>query len=851
MSVNALDRETENIDTQKDDSLNKKNELPYDETKFSEKAFKDISSGKLKMHEYLEQQRIKKENAQEKLREATTPDKDGQRLIADTDTHSKFLKKLEAARDPEEFQKIQEELEEFKLKQHEKDKVRAEENQELSPDNPKLQKLSKEFKDACQKNEKYLGKETVSKFEQWIDEQIKRKPTIANAKELLHRLTVEKNADGIVPRKLYYHGTIEPFFQKYGLKPEDSKFIENKGRSKRESFMKQAQNIERHLEIHSGKGFYSPNVVKSIMRDVLESDSLGEQNSIQLQLNNITKKESSIFVELDSTMSVDGVTIKKISKASKKGMIDYYKTIPNLDEREDNLSKMLKFRDDEAKLVLDLKEAFTNKNGEIRDKKMYHEALKEFGDLDFAGRVKSIAEYTTKLDNTEEGEKKAAETLVKGAEKSIERAHSEKIISDKTAKRFLENFDKEKYLDKKTERPDLKYLKEKFDLLENSRPIAEKGKRNLSFYRSARKIYDKDLNKLAEFNKDTDQKYLQKRQEEYDKSTWKEKEFKHMELKKEIKEAEKNFKTREKVEATKEAYGAETKESSETNETVENREQLMKKVGILKAEKRFQAAIDEVMRYVGILQKKLKTDPSAQHELDEMYIELDNLHQLFKHSNGGIIEVDGDKEQEIENTVETIVQNDSEFSKTLDELQADHLATELVEKNRLFEDGEKDAHDRSRSASIDAADDDEEVEAINEFYREIEAHGDKGHIVLDEEGTGTEVISVDVGEKVETSGEELHRLRKDLVEEQDEKLDGGGSEITELKVDGKLTSDQNAADILEEQDEEFADAVAEKSTQTISNREGKGNVIDLVTKRKAYEEAQKVLDQRKQRRIKM
>ncbi len=751
--------------------------------------------------------------------------KDGQESFINTKEYREFQSLLEQTDSPEETQKILDRIKEIPKKKTEQTKIDQEESLELNPEDPKLLDLEKTFNQICDDNKDLIGLKQVKGFKMWFREERRKTPTVKYLKEIIEKLEGKEISDknGLAPRKEEFN-KLDKIFKKYNLSsPLESEWIKMEGLSERREFRKNLDTFENHLDKIKDTGFYSQEAIKTIMQEMLLSKNPSTQTTIINRAKEVSKKESEAFVHLDSTINIAGTTIRKMSEASKKTYLDYYKKT-NLKERTNLVTHWGKIVEHEAKLAQDLEKIYAKHPEQLKI------ALKSFEELDYMSKEKALKEHSNLIKSLDKKEDLEKILTIKAAHAKIDVAARDNIIAkgeEKTQgryKKFFNNMDN--FKNPETGKPgDLNELKKALEILTSSKVITKY--KNLAAYRKRKVDFEKDLKSLKELNPNLKNEEINKWQKKYNQSSWTSREKIHkIELKKELIKEKKKKSEKLKL---KDKVGL--KESKESNEDQElNLNETIKTVQELLTDEQGAEAMKVLLKYN-------EQDPDNA----KILFWIQTVASYMKEFGTGKKTEEKDSD-EMENIMEEITNSDSEIQEELEEQQIKELN---IEGSIMSED----RHNKTKSARARA-----EKESTNQTtsleerlttsaYEEMD-----DHFILDDESRGQELEEINFSDS-KMKKEDRAKLKK-VTEQEQSKFDSkkGFAHLNLKDKDGRTISAQEAKRLQEEEKNQLSKKLASKTEQKLKTRKSDQKIPDLQSKMSALREARRSVDKKSQER---
>ncbi|MBI4975210.1 hypothetical protein HZC20_00895 [Candidatus Peregrinibacteria bacterium] len=751
--------------------------------------------------------------------------------IIDARQYRAYKEKIKDTESADKMKDLLEEIQELPSKKQEAAQKDAEESKELDPNSPELIRFQKEFNSICDKNSHLIGEGELDGFKAWFSEEIKNTPTIKHAKELIKRLEGKEIRDkgGLAPRREEYQ-KLEKLFQKYGIKdPQESEWIKREGFSERQSFRKNAEEMEDHLREQKDTGFYSKEVIQEIMGDMLMAKSPVDQKRMLVLAKNTARMESESFTHLDARITVGGKNIRKLSAKGKKQLIDYYKTL-SMDKREENVRKWPKFIEEEGKLAKELEDIYKDNPDELKL------ALDSFETMDFEEKKAALKMHGELVKETTDKTEREKTLTIEAAHAKIDEAARENIIAkgaDKTQGRYKKFFDTEsKFKDKKTGKPgSLEELKKAYETLISDTP-SEKYK-NLKGYEVRRDKYNANLKKLEEMDPTLKDKDIDEWQGKYDSEGWSKRTEINEELKREIEKARIERKTERDMEKksglTKAEKEKAKREKPELTATIESVTELLQD--------------DQGAEAMKALLKYNESDPDNPKILFWMKTVAEYMKEF-----GSDKKLEENMEAKIDEELEDMMSSDATLKEDLEEQNLMNLNLQGAKLSEHLHDKNKSAQERSEEESLDRVDAGSlEAELTEDYY----AQTDDSH-VLNKEKTGEEIVEIQFDE-MDMDKEERTDVKEKTYKKQTRLTTKEGFAHTSLlDKHGKEISAEQAEKVEQKGDlEEIEDDMTDKVKNKINTKTGHlgVNIFDINSEIAAKRKARAIIDKEIEKKI--
>lgn len=812
---------------------NKKPDHRVDESHLSPNELQRLKEGKTTIDDITEERNQLKAAAEAELKHLVVATKDGANVI-DLKEYKDLQQALEETKSAEKTKQLLEEIKDLPNKKAQEKNKKKEEETVLHPEDPKLLELQKEFDKICDDNVEPIGEGQVAGFKAWANEERRKNPTVKNLKTIIGRLEGKQShdRDGLFPRRIEY-ARLQTIFKKYGLSsPQESDYIRQEGLKERQHFRQHLEDFETHFQKVKGTGFYSREVIQKMMKDNLKAKNPEELERGLVKAENIARKEAEGYTYLDAKMTVGGVSTRKMSEASKKKYLDYYKTT-EFDEREMLVTHWKTIVEYEAKLTTDLAEIYKDNPEGLKL------ALGSFEELDFQQKQKAIEDHKRLVAKNQEKKEQEKELLIKAAEAKIDAAARKKIISqggdDSTQGRYKEFFNNEENFKNPHTKAvgDLDEMKRAYSILVS--PTPEEKYKNLAAYELRRTNFTKQLQKLWDIDPDLDETTLEEWQEKYDSETWTGREkIAKDELPKFMSELAAEQRNKKAIEAKAGIDKGDKKESKDSSPELA---ETISAVTKCFENKQGAQAMQLLLDYD-------KTDPDNPEIIKWIKVVAQFIGEF-----GMGKETEEKQEDAIQDELEDIIASDSTVQDDLEEKQIETLNIEGARQSEYRHDKNVSAHERARQESLDQVEGGSlEEDLVEDAYK----HMGKTYI-LNEEGSGEEVKEVDFSD-IDTTEEERMELKRKTYEEQSKLYKKEGfSHATLRDKSGQDLSAKEAETLQARQLDEFEKDLAAEALENLSDREvgEKGaKVFDLNSKIAAQRQAKQLVDQKRHEKLK-
>lgn len=746
--------------------------------------------------------------------------------------------KLDRIESPEELRKAIKALKELPQKLAEEKKLKQneakEESKELKEDAPERAEFKKDMMDILEKNSKLVHDPEV--YKDWIEkESAKKDATVGKFKKL--KVDFEgvnsKDPNGLYERRQVYNN-IEAKFKKYSLggleKDGNSKLIKNLNKEDRKTFLDNIEKFEAHFNSVNDE-LYDKQAIDGMIKQSLKAESLTKQQEVHDKADKLEGMESTSYSHLDDKITVEGVSLRKMSKKGRDEMISYYKTL-DLDKRLGNINQWETFINAEAELAEEMADVYKDENGKV-DREAFKMAIGSFEEMSFMDKQKEIDVHKELVKENKDKEVLQKKLTEKAMIAKVGEAKREKFICEKTAAHY-ESWAKnpDSFKDPETKKPgSLKRMEYYYALLTREQPYISGEEKNIAAFKVERAEFQKDLRKLRTLNPKIEEQDVKKWQERYDAETWEGKQDIRDELieeqKAEKENAQRNIRLNEN--APKKA------EKKEAAESIQQLKQL-----VLELANNEQGLEAEAQLHAYI--KNLEPDERKTFHKSPDYIFLKAVIEASIQNYGfGEVRDEENEEQiqEIEDTVEEAFENDETVQGTIMESYLEERFHEGVQRNVDRHGKVQSTEERAEKETLEGMTGTER-ELAEDFYEHREADS---NVILDKEGEAKEVKRIKLEGHLNSN--DLQGLKSKMVNEDQTKIDitKQGISDVEFTVAGKTVTTQQAEKKIEERKEETAEKVAGK---------GLGGLISRLTgtdKDFAQSEQAKIIAERKAREL--
>lgn len=822
----------ETADQQADNQQNKKTDQQrFDENKLSKTEVQALREGKVTIAQLAEEREQLKAAAEAELKRLALTTRDNESLI-DVKEYKAFMQELEDTDSPDITQDILDRIVQVPAEKEKEKAKDTEDSKELDPEDPKLLKLQKRFNKICDNHKYLIGERQVPGFKAWFEQERANKPTVKHLEGLIARLEGKEivDRDGLAPRREEY-SKLKRLFQRYGIaSPVDCPWIRQEGLSERQEFRKNAEEMEEHLRKLRDTGFYSDKMIRQTMKEMLMAESPAIQENFLTMAKNIARQEAEGFTHLDSHMTIAGITMRKMSEASKRKYLAYYKDI-SLQERAATVTNWQTLVENEAKLAKELEEIYAD------DPEALKLALQSFEELDYIEKEQALKEHERLVEKKDKKEELEKALIVKAAHAKIDAAAQKGTIAaggdDSTQGKYREFFENEEnFRNAKNKEPgDLDALKKAYDILVSAAP--QERYKNLAAYEARRVKYQKNLKRLETIDPEITDEEFADWENRYDSESW------TMRAKIANEELPTEIAKRQSERAKKRALEAKIGVTNEDHEGV-NKPELtatIKAVTELLANDQGAEAMKTLLEYN-------ETDPDNPKILFWMKAVADYMEKF-----GSGKKKEKTIEKEIETELESLAQNDQGTRDALGEAQIKTLNIQGARISEQRHDQKISGRERAEKDSLDRTDEASlEADLTEHAYSEM---GDE--YILNEEGTGEKIEEVyfdDTG----LLDQDLRSLKQKTYHDQS-KLDSkeGFTHIDLTDKSGRQVSAHEAEQLhqkeLDKLEEDMATEAEERvAAKTAGNLEA-DNIFDLNARIAARRKAQELIDEKREEKL--
>ena len=801
----------------------------FDEKKWSPNEIRELKAGHTSLNKLISQRKQLKIEADAMLKDLARGEADKNPIIS-TKEYRDLSRELEETESPEKTRAIIERIRELPNQKQEAAQKEKEEAEKRDPQDPELLKLEKKFEEICDDNAELIGEKQVPGFKAWIKAERQKDPTIKHLKDQIAKLEGKETEDrnGLAPRRAEY-AKLTTLFKKYGISsPQECDYIRMEGLSERQTFRKKIEDMEKHFDTVKDTGFYSREIIQKMMRENLTAENPTVLDSRLKQAKDVARKESETYTYLDSKMEIGGVTILKMSEASKQKYLQYYRNT-DFKERSTLVGKWPELVENEAKLAKQLEEIYGD------DKEGLKLALGSFAELDFLQKEAALKTHKKLAEKTENKAERDRTLIFAAANTQLEKAAGKNTISKRTLEKYKAFFkDENNFKNPETHASgDVKQMKKAYEVLVS--PTPNEGYKNLAAYESRRKAFQKDLTKLQELNSSISKEEIKEWQDKYDDEGWTKRAVIHRQdlVRKIAKEQSEGTRRRE----LEQKAGIKEKDKKEAKENSPKLSETLEAVTKLLGNNQGAEAMKLLLEFN-------ETEPDNAKVLFWMKVTADYMKEF-----GSGKKREKTVEKELERELDEMAQGDEMLKDELTEQQLKTLNIEGARQSEQRHDKKTSAHERAKEESMDKMQEGTmEADLTMDAYEQL---GDE--YIINKETKAEEIQSVDFKETGMTD-QNKEKLRRKTYQEQS-KLDTkeGFMRGIEDKSGRKIRSEE--AKVLQKEElETIEEKMAQKAEQKVSERttgttQG-AKIFDLTAKMAARRKAQELIDRKRHEKLK-
>ncbi len=804
--------ENQNNPEKKDSEADLKAQLESGE--LSDNDFRRIQRKETDIHKITAEKQQMRRAAEETMRKFL------QSQEIDDHDFNREIKRIEKITDSADLQKAVEKLKNLprEVEQRREEEARDNKAKErvLKPDDKRLMAIQKEIFSEIDKNEHLIGTKQIAGFKKYFEDERQKKPTIGNMEDLRDRFTGKKpDRGGLAPRRKVF-AELQELFSENGIgSPLESEYIKAEGLTERETILKNAKELKAKFEQYKGNNLHTPKVIKAAMKKSLMAKPL-EQQLMLAKLETLTRDEMKALSFENQQVNINGVTIKKMSKASWEFIWNDQRNREIDDQfRQDPSMRLEKLMQNEVNLAKELGDIYKD------HPELFKDAIGEFQHLKFEDKQKALLEHRKLIEDAESTEDLEKKLLVKNAHTAIDRA---KVLSPKTKDRYKELFSNEDlFTDPKTGRIDLAKLRKYYDILTKDSPdkikLPNSDAYNIAAYEQKREKFKTKLTRFAEISPDLKKEDIAKRLAGYDAEGWSGRGEITEKFDKELAEAEKEFKKKKTEE--RELHITDKEKAENKNENMKRSELILTVSEAIKEE------TPESVGH-GLKTLRLFMINNPEYDTDPFLIDLENELVALKRKIGIKAPVAKSTLQAFETEAENLIESDYEISRDMEELQRETFATDLARQSTQRLQREYAAEKSEKEAISHTAAGSEEREVAEQFLEKAkkDSVGEHEQTTLDETGKASNIVYVRFDERREKE-EDILRLKKKLRGESLNYFNRKGSTEVKLKhKDRELTYKE--AQIKNKEDiAKMEQKLAEKAEDRVAEKSGKSGGAEI------------------------
>lgn len=830
---NSEQQNQQNLDSAKDKGLTDED---VKRMKNEGLSIKDLANERMKL----------KATAQAEMKDLLTAKGDRAPVI-NTKEYTDLQRELDATNSPSETQRILDKIKGINQQKENAAQQDKEKARELNPEDPQLLALQKKFDKVCDDNHELIGEGQVAGFKAWFEQERSKKPTVAHLEEQLKKMEGKEIEDrnGLAPRRKEYE-KLNTLFKKHGLdSPQDNDFIKKEGLSERQDFRKKAEALEDHFSKVKDTGFYSPEKIKEMMKENLK-DSTPEKLADNLKMaTEVARKESEGFTHLNEQITVGGVTIHKLSEESKKQYLQYYKGLSLKDRKEKGVDQWQAMVDNEGALAKhsDKSSVYADHGVQSLDE-IYKDnpdalrlAVQGFEHLDFMQKVDALKKHAVLVKVAKNKEELEHNLTIQAISGKLDKATSDKNISQKTRDRYLQFFKNENnFVNPDTKKPgDMKEFKKAYDIFIS--PTPDEKHKNLAAYEARRKEYVKELKKLQEINPAISAEDIKKWQAKYDAEGWTKREQIHKEelLPKITKENE----DRKKRIGLEEKAGMKKEDKEKTKENVAGLAETITAVSELMANDQGAEAMKKLLEF----NENTPDNPKILFWMQTVA----NYMKEFGSGKKREATVEKELEQELEKDATT----NKETQDQILEQQIKTLQMEGVKQSEQRHSQTISGQERARKESMTRVQQGSvEGDLTADAYKKLGKN-----FMVDKEGKAKKIEEIQFKDNnLKMQEQDRFRMKRETFKEQT-KLDKKEGMFTAMKdKQGNVIAHQVAANLQKAELEKLEKEMAEKAQKKVesritSNDSQANNVFDIQTRIAARRKAKELIDEKRKERL--
>ncbi len=849
MAENALQEDLDLSPQEKQQDKNNQNGPDgLSDKKLSDNEIKDLKDGKTSIPKLVAERMRLKTAAEAEMKELAKGT-NTKAPVLDLREYRDLQAELNTTDSPEETQKILDKIRDLpkrKEAQAEEDKNDA---QELPPNDPKLKELQTKFNKICDDNQELIGEGQIDGNKAWFAEEMRKTPTPAHLKDLIKRMEGKdiEDKNGLAPRRKEY-AKLTDLFKKYGLdSPQDSAYIKKEGLSERQNFRKQIEALEDHFSKMKDTGFYSPEKIKEMMKENLKAENPEKITDNIKAAGEIARKEAEGFTHLNEQVTVGGVTIHKMSEASKKQYLDYYRELNLKDRKEKGVDQWQAMVDNEGALAKH-SDKFSNvyaDHGVQALDQIYKDnpdalrlAVQGFETLDFMQKVDALKKHAVLVKVAKNKEELEQNLTFQAIGAHLDKATGDKNISGKTRDRYLQFFkDPNNFRNPDTKTPgDMKEFKKAYSVLIS--PTPDEKHKNLAAYEERRKEFVKELKKLQEINPAISAEDIKKWQDKYDAEGWTKREQIHnQELKPKMSKENEDRKKRIGIE---EKAGMKKEDKEKSKESVAGLAETITAVTELMANDQGAEAM-----------KKLLEFNETQPDNPKIIFWMQTVANYMKEFGSGK-KREATIDKELEQEMEKVATTDKGTQDELLEQQLKTLNMEGVKQSEQRHNQTISGQERARKESMGRVQEGSvEAELTTDAYKQLGKD-----FQINKEGKAQKIEEIQFKDgNIKMQEQDRFRMKRETFKEQT-KLDKKEGMFTAMKdkqgnvIDHKVAAALQQAE-LEKLEKEMAERAQKKVESRVTSNDTQGaKIFDLNTRIAARRKAKELIDEQRHEKLK-
>lgn len=780
---------------------------------------KKIQKKQTSIHKVREERDQLENKANSKLAEIKRQNTAGNEVLNDWDEYN-LRAKIRDTNSPKDMEDLIKEIEGIPEAQKKAQETKSQEEKPLNPEDEKLMALEKDFHDIVDNNKDLIGENQIREFKDHITEQRKEKPTIAHMKDQIKRLQGQESTDpnGLHPRRLEFHRH-QFLFRKYkiGSGPLSNDYIKKQGLSERTKFRENCEDMEDKLQKMQKLGIYSDKAITAIMQEMLKATTAERQTSLLTKTTRICNQESSGLTRLDSTINIEGKSIRKMSAKSKRKYFEYYAD-QNLDHREKLVPHWEKLVANEAKLANEFADLYKKhyKNDPAKMQENLYLALTEFDTLDFLEKKDAIKEHKSMLEKEKDAEKTTRRLEIKAAHTAID---EEETLSKKTKQNYKDWYN-QKFDNDTSKLEDLKIANKSLI----SKTPDEKLK-NLAAYAQRHAQYNDRLKKLRDIKPDMTDAEYEAYKDKFQSEGWENREKLQETLESDISKAQKEAAELRTMKA----------KADIEDDDLDNLETATLETCLKQAKK---------LILQGQAAEALKQLASFENPGHPEIVKAMKAAVAFLDAFGGGEAANDNIEQEAEKAMEARLKSDETLKDEMLEEQITTLNIEGTEQSIRKNDNVVSLQERADKEALGSTADETEKKMVKSFNEQRD-----NDYILNEDLTGEKITRLEISDNA-TDKTDLKSLKRRTEKEQN-KLNNEEGILTEIedKSGRKVTPDEAKA-LQEKNLDRMEQEMAEQALKDVEGKKALGSsVTDLNSRIAARRKARSLIDEKRHQKL--